>query len=650
MSIYTQKFTLNQGEYLSSIIHEMDINSGVTAIIASVGSGKTTDFVNKPDVLIGVPLISIKQSEIDKGAINIFTWQAVVLKVLGSTEKSEFQNKTLVVDEAHGLYMDYSYKSSAIRDLISIFPYFKAVVIMTGTLEPEYINSFNIDRFYGVYKPQQAMKVLDTYVYDKHGIAAFEAFIQGRKSKRKAIALVNDKAVCEQIAERYGSRALVVNADEKANDDVLDLYASRKMGDKWDLILGTNSIREGLSIEDHCEEVDVFIFGHTDPDVVEQFSNRFRNVSGVKHVHYFIPKTEVRELPDFDIEGFTGSAQRFGDLVNEFYHSEANDDHYREYLRSTYHAEAKGSHLRYHKETDSFLVDLISIDAEYYEHRKRQTLLDPLKFEERMMNYDFSVNPYQLVTGDSEVAEVLREGKRVMKEQQREERDTRIASITESFSTGKFQHAGDEEYDYVVDSINKLLAKGLKREQIGLVVDGMVADKDFIRKRVWPDFNYVDLHTNIRNQMLRYIAVECPDDNLTIIDMRVTAGLAVNTTLIEFFQGDESQMKKNKEWSKVIEWQGGVLVPKEGCEVRIINRYITLDKRKEQRVSKNTNHWFKRYLEEKGLDRYQVYPVKYTNLTGFEIEKLEPTEEFNAKADSAASVLRNRLLAVRMVA
>jgi hypothetical protein len=650
MKGFTKQFTLSSTEYISNIINEMDISNGVTAIIASVGSGKTTDFVNKPSVLIGVPLISIKQSETDKGANNIFTWQAIILKVQSSTDKSEYRNKTLVVDEAHGLYMDYNYKPSVIRDLISIFPFFKSVVIMTGTLEQEYINSFYIDRFYSVYKPQQASKVLDTYIYDKNGMAAFEAFLHARKGKRKTIALINDKSQCYQLAERYGDRALVVNADEKANDDVLDLYATRLMGDKWDLILGTNSIREGLSIEDRLDDVDVLIFGHTDPDVIEQFSNRFRNVSGVKHVHYFVSKSEVRELADFDIEGFTDSAQRFGDLVNDFYKSESNDDLYREYLRSTYHSEAKGSHLRYNKETDSFLVDLISVDAEYYEHRRKQTIFDPILFESRMMNYDFSVNPIRIVSGDSVVAEELKEGKRVMKDKQLEERNKRISSITESFSTGIFEHSGNEEYDYVVDSIRKLLKKGLKTNQISIVVDGMVDNKDFIRKRVWPDFNYVDLHTNVRNQMIRYIAKECPTDELHMIDTSILAGMAIKTTLSEFFRGDESQMRKNKEWTKLIEWRGGQLVPKDGYEVKIINRYITLDKRKERRVNSSTDKILKLFLEYKGVDRYQVYPVRFTNLTGLDIEKVEPSEEFNVKADAEISVIRQRLLAVRFAA
>ncbi|MGC6005738.1 hypothetical protein VU607_05580 [Enterobacter cloacae] len=648
---YTKQLTLESGEYISDYIKDFDFNGGIIGLNSSVGTGKTTGFINMPNVDITVPFIAIKQSEIDKGAGNIDTWQARVIKVKSTFDKSYFSTRTLVVDEAHGLYMDYNYKAPAIRDLISIFKYYHSVILMSGTFEPEYISSINLDRFYNVYKPQLAMKVLDTYIYDRNGLAAFEEFIHARKDNgRKKLVLINDKAVCNQLSERYGDDALVVNADEKANDDVLELYRTRKMGNQWSVIFGTNSIREGLSIEDVQDEVDVFIYGHTDPDVIEQFSNRFRNVGYVKHVHYFIPNTEVRELADFDINGYTASAQRFADVINTFYKSEDNTEQYKEYLRSAYHEEVKGSHLKYDKESDSFIVNLISIDAEYYSHREKQAVLDPVLFAERMMSYDFNVNPRMLVSGDSGVAEVLKEGKRAMKEQQQDERNKRIASITESFRTGKFEYAGDEEYDYVVESINTLLKKGLKREQIELVVNGIVEDKEFIRKRVWPDFNYVDHHTNIRNQMLRYIATDCPDDSLNVLDMAILSGIAIKTTLTEFFQGDETEMRKNKEWRKVLEWRGGQLVAKDGCEARIINRYITLGKRKEQRISKDTNAVFKAYLDWKGTDRYQVYPVKYTNLTGFEIEQPAPSESFNASTDKTANAIRERLLSLRMAA
>lgn len=644
MKKFDKSFTLSSTERLNKVEKHLDFKSGVTLLAASVGVGKTTYFVNKPNVYITAPLISIKQSEIDKGATNIFTWQAMVAKV--KADPMKYALCTLVVDESHGLYMDFNYKPGAIRELIEIFKYFKSVVVMSGTIDPNFITSFPIDRSYSIYKPQQATKLIDTYVYTKNGLAALEAFIQARRGKRKTLVLLNEKELCDQLASRYGERALVVNADEKANEDVLELYASRLMGNKWDIIFGTNSIREGLSIEDKVDEVDVIIYGHTDPDVIEQFSNRFREVSDLKHVHYFIPNSPVKEIADFDVVSFTEGVSSFCDTLNAFYNSESHDDHFRDYLRTTYHDEAKGSYIRFNKESNSFHVDLVAVDAKYYHARKQQIQNDPVLFEDKMMNLDFCTNPVRYVDGDQKMAEIIKEGKKASKERRAVERYERIQSIKDSFKTNVFEHTGDEEYDYVVDSINKLIKKGLKEEQIALVVDGVSTDKDFINK-IWSDYHYVDIDGGVRNQLLYYIATECPNDELTPVDTYIMANMVLTQTLKEFFCGNESAMRSNGEWSKLVEWKGGRLQVKTNCEVRVINKHITLGDRIQRRINNDSSQMIKALMQIRKTDRYNAYPVKYTNLTGFSIDVPEVTEPEKEKAQENISVLKARFAALR---
>ncbi|MCW1834811.1 hypothetical protein OLZ33_22920, partial [Pantoea ananatis] len=180
---------------------------------------------------------------------------------------------------------------------------------------------------------------------------------------------------------------------------------------------------------------------------------------------------------------------------------------------------------------------------------------------------------------------------------------------------------------------------------IKLVVDGVIEDKNFIR-RVWSDFNYIELDTNIRNQILRYIAVECPDDELNPFDTYLLANLALTHTLKEFFRDDEKEMRKNKEWGKLVEWRGGRLEVKGKCEVRVINKYITLGERKRVRVNKDTPVMLKGLLEIRKVDTYSSYSVKFTNLTGFTIEQIQQTEEFNKKADVRVNEIRSRFIAL----
>lgn len=64
---YTKQFTLKSDEFISDFIKEFDFNGGIIGLNSSVGTGKTTGFINMPNVDITVPFIAIKQSEIDKG-------------------------------------------------------------------------------------------------------------------------------------------------------------------------------------------------------------------------------------------------------------------------------------------------------------------------------------------------------------------------------------------------------------------------------------------------------------------------------------------------------------------------------------------------------------------------------------------------------
>ena len=57
---YTKKLTLESGEYISDYIKDFDFNGGIIGLNSSVGTGKTTGFINMPNVDITVPFIAIK--------------------------------------------------------------------------------------------------------------------------------------------------------------------------------------------------------------------------------------------------------------------------------------------------------------------------------------------------------------------------------------------------------------------------------------------------------------------------------------------------------------------------------------------------------------------------------------------------------------
>lgn len=268
MKEYTKEWNLSSNEYITAeMVAEMELDSGINLIISDVNTGKSFHFAKQPNTYFIAPLVSIVKSIEGE---DVSTWNAKVKAVVEAEDRSVFKDITLVVDECHGLLID-DYKAPLICKLIQCFKYFKSVVLLSGTVEASYFSSFEIDRVYRVTKKQQSKKTITTYI-TKNTKAAIEEMIVN--CNEKAIALINDIDLCNTIKASYekttGKKCLVVNSDVKNAKEVVDFYEAKRMG-QYDLIIGTDSIREGLSIEDDLETASVFILDHRDPDEIEQF-------------------------------------------------------------------------------------------------------------------------------------------------------------------------------------------------------------------------------------------------------------------------------------------------------------------------------------------------------------------------------------------
>lgn len=224
------------------------------------------------------------------------------------------------------------------------------------------------------------------------------------------------------------------------------------------------------------------------------------------------------------------------------------DDTFREHFRTQYSQDIKGSHVRFNKDFDGFVIDKLSINASYADYRAKQCEYDPVLWQMRMGEYDFHYRNTIVLDGDKTLSESIKDSLSKIKQEQKAEREEVLFSLIESYQNGKFQYSGKhEEYDVLRESITKLQKVGLQDSQIELVVNGVIDDKTFISK-VWADFNYVDEHTNIRNMILTYIAQECPDDELTKLDLFALTSMIVKKVLKELFNNDKKAMKKNKLW------------------------------------------------------------------------------------------------------
>lgn len=93
--------------------------------------------------------------------------------------------------------------------------------------------------------------------------------------------------------------------------------------------------------------------------------------------------------------------------------------------------------------------------------------------------------------------------------------------------------------------------------------------------------------------------------------------------------------------------EGGRLQVKTNCEVRVINKHITLGERIQKRVTEDSSEMIKSLMQIRKTDRYNVYPVKFTNLTGFVIDVPEVTETEKEKAQQSILSLKERFIALR---
>jgi len=327
-SKYNGEWTLEPNQYISCVFHKMDLTSGVNLVNSSVGTGKTTQFIQeanpetnqkaraKPGYIVLVPLTSIRLSfegDNDVFSTGICTWNQIET-ILKHSNKKYFADKTLVIDEVHGFFLDYGYKANVINRLIASFPLFKSVIMMSGTATPNDFSGIEFNKVYKIYKPSEARKVISTVVSTRVQDLVLN---QLNSSKRKTIVLLNDKAQCEALNQMCTRAGLVVNADKKSNYDVVELYVSGQM--KVEVLYGTYSIVEGLSIENQLEEVDIVIVGDEHPARIEQFTNRFRKISNLKNVTYYVNRREVVEVGIFNRAEVVADAKVMKELLQTTY-------------------------------------------------------------------------------------------------------------------------------------------------------------------------------------------------------------------------------------------------------------------------------------------------------------------------------------------
>ncbi|EKK3999273.1 hypothetical protein PNF44_004079 [Cronobacter sakazakii] len=588
-SKYNGEWTLEPNQYISCVFHKMDLTSGVNLVNSSVGTGKTTQFIQeanpetnqkaraKPGYIVLVPLTSIRLSfegDNDVFSTGICTWNQIET-ILKHSNKKYFADKTLVIDEVHGFFLDYGYKANVINRLIASFPLFKSVIMMSGTATPNDFSGIEFNKVYKIYKPSEARKVISTVVSTRVQDLVLN---QLNSSKRKTIVLLNDKAQCEALNQMCTRAGLVVNADKKSNYDVVELYVSGQM--KVEVLYGTYSIVEGLSIENQLEEVDIVIVGDEHPARIEQFTNRFRKVSNLKNVTYYVNRREVVEVGIFNRAEVVADAKVMKELLQTTYEALQTEEAKYSFT-SQYRKDIAGSMVYFHE--GKFEVSFTGIDYAYSEHKTREYANDFSLLSAELKNYGFIVQPLRFEEGDGENNAVIADTAKRLKEEAVEAENEIIEEYLSDAINGTLKPVEEatELYTVIDQSVEKLLARGLHKDDFESLVKGFIDDRSFFY-RAHMDADYYPTGNTIREMIVNMVAGRTKLDAFAIRDI---ADAIIQKVLKEYFAGHTELMLKHPMWSKCVTMTSTGLESSSSKGAKsIVERYITLGKGKVESV------------------------------------------------------------------
>ncbi|HDL7535877.1 TPA: hypothetical protein PXN94_002567 [Yersinia enterocolitica] len=599
---YDGDWTLTENEYLSDYVDLMDFSTGVSLLISSVGTGKTKYWSSCRNIKFVAPLTSIVESISDTNNLiqgDIGTWNQIK-SIINTKDKSIFKDMTLVVDEAHGLICDYSYKAPIINQLISTFSAFKSVVLMSGTVEAEYFSSINFSKVYRLRKPSKAQKNLYPSFCTNKDAAIIDKI---NELTNKTIVLVNDKKLCKVVQNRIDRKSLIVNADVKDTDEISRFFKSGRMND-YEVIIGTNSIVEGLSIEDELDSVDVVIWDDLDTDRIEQFTNRFRKISTAKNVWYFVDKRTVEEIEEYDREAVINDLNALCGSLQKRY-DEGQTEAVRRSLVRQYSRELAQDMVYFRH--GRFYVSSTGVDYDYFCYRAQVSRNDFNVFSQRLQLFGFKVFFPRMEEGDVQTAEQIREEKRIIVEANKKERDMMLDALSADIQNDcvQLRRYGDL-YDVTHGSVQKLVAKGMAWKDAPAVIEGYKQDESFFAL-CHEDADFTPTGSTIR-ELVSDEAQKVLHENgfITSTDANRIANLVVQRVASEYTGGAELLLK-TRSWGSDVETcnaplsndlnnrndQALHIQVKQNRSRAVLNRYVRIGKSCTQRIGGKVESGFR---------------------------------------------------------
>lgn len=626
---YDYEIMLNGDQYLSDVADKFKVLNGVNLLICDCGVGKSWYWSKRTDVIMVAPLLSIVKQNTRAGAEfnnihdGVSTYHQIE-KILNDTDNHDkYKNMTLVIDEAHGLYLD-SYRDSVNQLVHKCFSLFKSVVLMSGTIRREYFCNLDVVNTVRVHKVQPFEKVLTRIQCEGDVVGTAIKRINERQYKNKMVILLNDKDDIKVVRSKLtGIRTLEYTADTKDTAEVQTFLNSSILGEQYDCLIGTNSIVEGLNVNDVLKNCEVHVIGDCTPERIEQVTNRWRKCTGTIRTYHYTPSVLVSgDLPE---QGTEITAQDYVDVGTDSakamnrYIQLLGDKQRKKYI-NTYRNENRMENVYWNDETKQFEVSFIKIDYQMANNRFECSKTNFNRYAQDLTEYGFKFTVPQRAVLYAEVAE---ERAAVAQDKKEQYRATIDLVISQVHDRGWVVDNDTPEAQVQREFVEGFIRRGLKRTDVVEYLERLKTNKEY-----WRYLNEDMRNAHNGNSVLDLITRELPNhlvtygkhkkQGLTVQGKRELAEKIARFVLVERFNGDVLQMRLGG-WLSVMkndpqldsntyinaEAVDHLLDSQDKTPDEVLNRYITLGKSERSRINGNVE---------------RLTPVKYLSLTGFEFE------------------------------
>ncbi len=588
---YDQEFWLEEGEYLSDIRGELNLNGNVL-LIGDCGIGKTRFTTDYPDeFVVGVPLrIIAQQNAADKEDFNNIRKGTGTYQQIRNMPDRLARTRTLVIDEAHSLYLD-GFRGDCNTEVVEQFERFRGVVLMSGTVRPEYFSNIKFDRVIRVHKKQPFRKVIRqvrTSPENKLEDIALKKILSLGED-RKSIILFNYikgvKGLQEKISQAWPDHRLMrITAEDGDRNAEYEAFVERQTLGGYNGLIGTNSLVEGINVRDELESCDVHIIGDISPERIEQVTNRFRNCTGTINVYHYVYDTSRIEYThqEINVDEVLRSARELRDVTNKhlgLLNYETVKSHLNGFSR-----EMRGTNLYWDWRAELAEIDYCQIDNLLAENRTLHAMMNYGQYKRTLGEYGFEFEQAEMHLTGISVADAIN----AVKELDEEQRIEGIKWLSENFDErieGWNVESNDSAVQQQMEYLLSFMGRGLRASDVREYLSRLATNKSYW-ERLRDDLRDFQSGNVVRDFVLSELPkLTASTKNGNVIsseNVRVLGQYVADFVLANFFNGDRGAMLSTH-WRSVLNDECQLLTPQAGRE--IIGRYITLDKSKMVRIN-----------------------------------------------------------------